>query len=345
VRLLRPRRASRLVLLTLLTLVPVGSRLASPAPCAAQPDRARDGIQAAEAPAGTAADTGDTRQAALVIAEGSVARSQVVALGRDVVVAGEALSDVAAFNGTVRVTGHVTGDLIVLNGDARIAAGARVGGDVFVLGGRVEAAPGAIIDGRTVAHPTASSAWLTLLEGPSVGLGGTSALILGTKLALMAAWMALALLVFAASGRQVLATSATVRREPFRCFVVGLTGVLALVLTGVAFAAVAPPLASAPLLVLVVLFALLLKLWGMVAVFHALGAWAVSALRKRRPLALNAATTGLLILGVAKFVPHLGGWIWTVATLIGVGASLASKFGRQEAWFQMAELERVETAV
>jgi len=327
-----------LPLLALLALlIPVGTTVSSAA-YGAQPMLSESPTEAG--PSAVAAP-----EAALTIAEGSVARSQVVALGRDVVVAGQALSDVAAFNGSVRITGSVTGDLIVLNGDVRIAAGAHVVGDVFVLGGTVEAAPGSRIDGRTVAHPTASSAWLTLLEGPSVGLGGASALVLGTKLALMAAWMALALLVFAASGRQVLATSATVRREPFRCFVVGLTGVLALVLTGVAFGAVAPPLASAPLLVLVVLFALLLKLWGMVAVFHALGAWTVAAFRKRRPLALNAATTGLLILGVAKFVPHLGGGIWTVATLIGVGASLASKFGRQEAWFQMAELERVEPAV
>jgi len=279
---------------------------------------------------------------AMVIRAGSTARRQVVAVGRDVVVAGEALSDVAAFDGSVRVTGRVEGDLIILGGDAQLGPEAKIGGDVFVLGGSVDAAPGAVIEGRTVAHPTASSAWLTLLEGPSLGLGGGSPLVLGTKLALMAAWMALTLLLFASFGRQVLATSSTVLREPIRCFGIGLTGVLALVLTAVALGVVAPPLAGAPLLVLIILFALMLKLWGMVAVFHALGTWAITGLRHRRPLALNAATAGLLLLGVAKFVPHLGAWLWTVATLIGVGASLASKFGRQEAWFQMAELERPE---
>lgn len=277
---------------------------------------------------------------ALVIRAGSIARRQVVAVGRDVVVAGEALSDVAAFDGSVRVTGRVAGDLIILGGEVELGPEAKVGGDVFVLGGSVDAAPGAVIEGRTVAHPTASSAWLTLLEGPSLGLGAGSPLVLGTKLALMAAWMALTLLLFASFGRQVLATSSTVLREPIRCFGIGLTGVLALVLTAVALGVVAPPLAGAPLLVLIVLFGLMLKLWGMVAVFHALGTWAVNGLRHRRPLALNAATAGLILLGVSKFVPHVGAWIWTVATLIGVGASLASKFGRQEAWFQMAELER-----
>lgn len=277
---------------------------------------------------------------ALVIGEGSLARSQVVALGRDLVVAGEALSDVAALNGSVRITGSVAGDVIVLGGGASLGPEARVGGDVFAVGGSVEADPGARIEGRTVAHPTASAAWLMLLDGPALGAGSTAPLVLGAKLALMAAWMALTLLLFAASGREMLATSEAVHREPFRCFVTGLTGVVGLALTAVAFGALAPPVAGAPLLVLVVLFALLLKLWGMVAVFHALGGALLRSARRPRALALNAATAGLLALGVAKFVPVAGAWIWTVATLIGVGASLTSKFGRQEAWFQIAELDR-----
>lgn len=325
------------LLLILYLLTAVVSAVVWAAPASAQGDpRSPDG------PGARQTTEESTEGSALVIRAGSTARRQVVAVGRDVVVAGEALSDVAAFNGSVRVSGRVDGDLIILGGEARLGPEAKVGGDVFVLGGSVDAAPGAMIEGRTVAHPTASSAWLTLLEGPTLGLGANSPLVLGTKLALMAAWMALTLLLFASFGRQVLATSSTVLREPVRCFGIGLTGVLALVLTAIALGVVAPPLAGAPLLVLIVLFALVLKLWGMVAVFHALGTWVVTGLGRRRPLALNAATAGLLVLGVVKFVPHLGAWLWTLATLIGVGASLASKLGRQEAWFQMAELERPE---
>ncbi len=297
------------------------------------------------APAAAAGpDPGAAEPPALVIREGSVARRQVVALGRDVVVAGEALSDVAALNGSVRVAGTVRGDVIVLGGDVHLAGRARVAGDVFALGGTVDAAPGARVEGRTVAHPTAAGAWLTLLEGPSLGLGPGAPLVLATKLALMAAWMALALLLFVTAGREMLATSEAVRREPIRCFVVGLTGVLSLVLTAVAFSVFAPSVAGVPLLVLVGLFALLLKLWGIVAVFHALGARLLGATGRPHALALNAATTGLLVLGAVKLVPAVGAWVWTLATLIGVGASLSSKFGRQEAWFQVTELERPATA-
>lgn len=292
------------------------------------------GAVVADTPAGAPSD------AALLIREGSVARRQVVALGRDVEVAGEALSDVAAIDGAVLVTGTVSGDVVALGGDVTLGPRARVGGDVFALGGTIEAAAGSTVDGRTVSHPTALGTWLTLLEGPSIGAAEASAVILGAKLALMAAWMALTLLLFAAYGREVLATSETLRREPLRCFAVGLTTVLALVLSIVALAAIAPSIAGAPLLVLAVLFALLLKLWGMVAVFHALGGWLLRVARRPGALALNTATAGLLVLGAVKFVPALGAWLWTAATLLGVGAAISSKLGRDEAWFQVGELER-----
>lgn len=272
---------------------------------------------------------------ALVIEEGSVARSQVVALGRDLVVAGEAAADVVSINGSSRITGQVLGDVIVLGGDALLSSTARVDGDVFVLGGRLAAERGARIGGRSVSYPSVSSAWLTLIEGPSLGLAATSPVVLGAKLALLAAWLTLTLLLMATSGRGVLSTSEQVAAEPIRDFVVGFTAVLALLLTALFFSAFAAAFVGVPLLVLVVLLALMLKLWGMVAVFHAVGEWLASKILRRRPLPLNCAVVGLLALGGIKLIPWVGTWVWTVATFIAVGASLSTKFGRREPWFSL----------
>ncbi|HSN88369.1 MAG TPA: hypothetical protein VL025_16530, partial [Thermoanaerobaculia bacterium] len=85
------------------------------------------------------------------------------------------------------------------------------------------------------------------------------------------------------------------------------------------------------------LLALILKLWGMVAVFYALGDWlGRRLLRRRRMRPLNAATLGLVAMGILKFLPYVGIWAWTAATLIGMGAALTTKFGRQEPWFELA---------
>jgi hypothetical protein len=279
--------------------------------------------------------SGRQETAALRIEEGSVTH-QLVGVGRDVVIAGEALADVAALDGSVDVSGRVTGDIIVLRGNVRLASTARVGGDIFVVGGTIRAARGAHTSGRMVSYPKASNAWLTLLEGPSIGLGFASRLVLGAKLALVASWAALLLLFFAASGRQVLETADGVRREPFRSFFIGLTGIISLVLTGLFFSAFARGIIGVPLLVLVALLAMVLKLWGMVAVFLALGDWVCRHLLRRRFRPLNAATVGLLVLGAVKFLPWFGVLAWTTATLIGIGAALSTKFGRREPWFELA---------
>src|SRR5260370_992646 len=101
---------------------------------------------------------------------------------------------------------------------------------------------------------------------PSPPRRAPSRLALGAALALLAAWAALLLLLFAASGRQMLETADDVRREPFLSFFTGLTGVAALVLTGLALTIFLGGLAWAPMLALVALLLLVLKLWGMVAV-------------------------------------------------------------------------------
>jgi hypothetical protein len=275
-------------------------------------------------------------QPALRIVAGSVAHSEVVALGRDVVVEGEVSSDVAVINGDARIDGLVTGDVIVLGGSARLGPTARVDGDVFTVGGEISTSAGANVGGRAVAYPTLGAAWLTLIEGPSLGLAAGSRVVLAAKLALLTAWLALALGLLAVSGRSVLATSQLVGGAPLRSFTTGLTAILALFMIALAVSALVPGVAGAPLVVLVVLFALLLKLWGMVAVFHALGDWLCRVAFKRRLQPLNAATVGLLVLGAIKLVPWAGTLVWWTATFVGVGVALSTKFGRREPWIEPA---------
>jgi hypothetical protein len=274
---------------------------------------------------------------ALYLEAGSVARRQMVGLGRDLRIDGEALSDVAALNGSVDIRGRVAGQVIVLGGNVHLGPHASVDGDVFALGGQISAEPGARLGGRSVSYPDASKAWLSVFEEPSLGLAMGSPVILGIKLALLAAWAALLLLLFAISGREVLETASDAGSEPFRNFFIGLVAILAFTLTAVFLSAVGGDFASVPLLVLLVLVATLLKLWGMVAVFHALGRYISFRLLHRRWRPLNAASLGLIVLGALKFVPYLGIWTWTAASLIGIGASLSTKFGRREPWFDVSE--------
>ncbi len=255
-------------------------------------------------------------------------------VGRDLHIDGEARSHAVALGGSVRIRGSVDGDVIVLDGDALLSGSARVGGDVFVLGGRIEAADGAAIGGRSVAYPEASDLWIALIKGPVVGLSAFSPLVLGANLALLAFWVLVSLLLMGFSRRELLSTSDSVLHEPFYNFFVGLTGIAAMTLTAVFFSAFSGALLGVPLLILVAVAALVLRFWGMVAVFHALGGWLARTLKvEPPPLPLTAATYGLLALGVLKFLPLIGIWTWSIATFIGVGAALSTRLGRREMTF------------
>ena len=130
-----------------------------------------------------------------------------------------------------------------------------------------------------------------------------------------------------------MATSQSIGAQPVRLFFIGLTTILALTLTAVLLSALAAPIAGLPLLILVVLAALVLKLWGVVAVFHAVGSHLLRRFPRLRPNPVNSVLVGLVLLGAFKLIPWVGTWIWTVVTLIGVGGALVTKLGRREPWF------------
>jgi len=279
---------------------------------------------------GTAAADGSA--SALVLEQGAVSRHQIVAVGKDLVVAGEALAGVTALEGSARISGTVAGDVTVMGGDVTLEPTARVGGSVHVLGGHLRLEPGALVEGSSVAYPSFSRAGLTLLEGPSLGMAATSPVVLAAKLGLVAAWLAITLILFVTTGRSLVAASDEIRREPLLCFASGLVAVLALVLTGLLLDALLPSPLSLPLLSIVVVTGIVAKLWGSVAVFHLVGRLVLRALvHGRRPL-LHEALLGVLLLGALKFVPVAGIAIWTAMTLVGVGAALRTRFGRLEGW-------------
>ena len=285
------------------------------------------GCAAAEPPA-------EGVRAALVVEAEAVMRDQLVALGRDLELRGEARSDVVVLSGNARVDGAVAGDVIVLGGDVQLGPTARLRGDVFVLGGEVSAEAGASVEGRTVAWPRAPSSWLVLAEGPLMGHSPLSSAAALLNLALLLAWLLVSVVLAWGFDSSLTVTAGSVLERPFRNFFAGLVAVLAVGLTFAVVSTAAPGLVGVPLLAVCAVAAMVCKLWGTVAVFMAVG----TRLAPNRPqLAgrpLAAVLLGFLALGLVKMAPWLGGWTWTIVTCVGIGAALDSRLGRREPWFE-----------
>ena len=280
-----------------------------------------------------AASAGAAEAPALVLQEGSVARGELVAVGRDLVVAGIAQQDVAAVRGSVSVQGKVEGNVIALGGDVALSSTASVGGSVQALGGTVEMKPGATVQGRVAAYPDASATLLGLIDGPLMGTSWWSRDVMALKVGLIAAWLLWAVLCGMFLPRALRRTAVAFEYGPLRLFSVGVGVVVASFLCLLLAAAVLPLAASLPLVLLIVFVVFGLKLWGVAALSLVVGRPLVAKIKRPLPLILGPLFLGALMLNSLRLVPIVGFVAWMLFSLVAVGAAvldLASQ--RRRSW-------------
>jgi len=158
-------------------------------------------------------------------------------------------------------------------------------------------------------------------------------------LSLLLAWLIAAIVVTLISAREVRYSSVELRASALHCFALGLVALTSFVLTAIALNYL-PSVIGVPLLIALGVFAIVAKIYGAIAVFHAIGtmiagARSREALDRRRWLRgdLAMVLVGVLVLGALRMIPVVGTLIWAVASVFGVGTALATKFGRREPWF------------
>lgn len=241
---------------------------------------------------------------------------------------------VQVYGASVDVRDVIAGDLLVIGGAATFQGDGRVEGNLIHAASRVEGAEGRV---RGKIYPLAS------LEGAAGALTKSAIVV-----SMLVVWLLAAVIVTLMSGREVRFSSVEVRGSALHCFVLGLVAVTSFVLTAIAFSYLVPYVIGIPLLAGLGVFAVLTKVYGMIAVFHAVGAVVAGArsrpqLERRKWLRgdLALVVVGALLLGVARLLPVVGTFIWAIAGIFGIGTALATRFGRREPWFLASGLSRV----
>jgi hypothetical protein len=235
----------------------------------------------------------------LVVPEGETAGTAVVFNG-PVRVEGTVSETLVVFNGRTEITGTVDEDVIVFNGAVVIRSGAEVGGDVITR------EDPQIEDGATVRGDVSDVAGRFDLE--DAWFGGRIAWWIGYTVSTLV--LGLLLLLFAP--RLDGAIVDTVRRR--RGASVGF-GIALFFLTPIAAVLLLVTIVGIPLGLFVLLALALLYTVGYAAGAHALGRMIV----KQPASALLAFLAGLGILRLIALVPFLGGLVWLVASVVGLG--------------------------
>lgn len=252
--------------------------------------------------------------------------SDTYVFGRDARIDEPIAGSLQVYNGNVTVANAIAGDLLVAGGSVTFIGKGRVDGNLIYLASTISGA-----DNRVRGHVY-----------PLLSLEGAAASI--TKNAIVASllllWLIVAVVVTLMSGREVRLSSVEVRTSALHCFVLGLVALTSFVLTAIAFSYLVPYVIGIPLLAALAVFGLLTKVYGMIAVFHAIGT-IVAGSRSRQQLAsrkwfrgdLAMVVIGVLILGAIRLIPVVGTLAWALASVFGVGVALATRFGRREPWF------------
>jgi hypothetical protein len=259
-------------------------------------------------------------------ATGAERKSDAYIFNRDVTISEPVRGTVQVYRGSVTVAEVVEDDLLVLGGTVTFTGRGRVQGNLIHAASTIRNADGRV--GGKI-YPLAS------LEGAAASM---------TKNAIVASlllvWLLTAIVVALMSGREIRFSSTEVRTSALHCFVLGLVALTSFVLTAIAFSYLVPYVIGIPLLAALGVFAILTKVYGMIAVFHAVGT-IVAGPRDRQQLArrkwlrgdLAMVVIGVLILGAVRLLPVVGTIVWGLASIFGVGVALATKFGRREPWF------------
>jgi hypothetical protein len=256
--------------------------------------------------------------AAAAAAAASEPQDQIVLSGTVDVPRGHEVGEVVVLHGTVTVGGVVHGDVVVLDG--RISVTGQVSGAVVAISGPVFVGPNAQIGGDVIVRDT-----LTMKEGATIGgqvRRGTAFTFRSPIRAVgrFASWLAVAsstlilgLLLILGAPRAADAVASVASGAPWVSLGWG-----AAVFVGIPVIAVHSVVS---LLGLPFGFALLLALLLLYSVGYAWSVWALGRLLWKPPRSRALAFVfGWLIVSAVAAIPVVGGIVWLVGSVFGLGA-------------------------
>jgi hypothetical protein len=271
-----------------------------------------------------------------VILAGATRPSDLVSLGRTVVVGGDVEGTVVSMGGEVRISGTVRRDVVVFGADVVLLPGGRVLGDVLAVGGALRSEGGGpapdgtgAVGGRRLTLAALEAAFLAELETSPLSGDGASPLLAAFRLLLLALWLLAGLLLLRATPRRLDAAARTLPSGLARATALGVGAVVTGMLLSALVLATFPAHAALVLMAVVVVVLAAAKVFGLAALFVVLGR-SVAARTRRGSLLFGdpaALAMGLLALGFVSLVPGVGALVWAGASLVGVGLALLTSFG------------------
>jgi hypothetical protein len=239
----------------------------------------------------------------VLVDSGQTTKDVVVADG-DVTVRGTVDGDLVVADGDATIRGRVTGNVVTFAGTAILGRRAHVEGDLRYADKKPKIAPGAQIGGN-----------VKKFKAEDFG-GGAIALQIGIWLAVTISTLVLGLVLLALFPRAADAVARTANARTGRAALIGLLTFFLIPI--VAFIALIT-IVGIPLGI-----GLLLAMLPIYSIAYTTSAFVVGRMVSKQGARILAFIIGLIILRLLALVPFLGGLVWFLATILGLGALLVA---------------------
>ena len=261
-------------------------------------------------------------------AEASSGKS-IVKIGSDVTVeAGQKVHSVVTIGGQITVSGAVEKSVVAVGGSVVLTKTAVVKGSVVSLGGVIVMARDAKVGGE-LTEINSNNLYETMTTALSSEWEGWSWIFAVISLSIFVVILVLALLIAALLPKPVRIVSEAIRENTFKVI---LCGILGLVLIAPLALLLTISIVGIALIPLEVIFVVCSVLLGFIAVGQLIGAKVLRLLKRPEPGIVRETFWGLVILWLIGWIPYVGWMVKAIAIVIGLGATLVSRFGTHRGW-------------
>ncbi|MHB9096848.1 MAG: bactofilin family protein [Syntrophales bacterium] len=262
-------------------------------------------------------------------AAGAAEDKSIIKIGSDVTIeAGQKVRTVVAIGGQITVSGIVEKNVVAVGGSVVLTKTAVVEGNVVALGGVIVIGRDARVDG-SLTEINSSNLYETLTAALSTEWEGWSWIFAIISLSIFLVILVLALLTVALLPKPVRVISEAIRDNTFKVVLCGLLGLVLIAPLALLLTISVVGIALIPLEVIIVACSIVL---GFISVGQLIGGRALHLLKRPNPGMLRETFWGLIILWIIGWVPYIGWMVKALAIVVGLGATLITRFGTHQGW-------------
>jgi hypothetical protein len=255
--------------------------------------------------------------------------TSIVKIGSDVTIEkGQKIHSVVAIGGQITVSGAVEKSVVAIGGSVVLTKTAVVKGNVVSLGGIIVIARDAEVGGD-LTEINSSNLFETLTTALSSEWEGWSWIFAVISLSIFLVILVLALLIAALLPKPVRIVSEAIHENTLKVILCGILGLVLIAPLALLLTISVVGIALIPLEVIVVVCSVLL---GFIAVGRIIGRKFLSLLKRPNPGIVRETFWGLLILWLIGWIPYIGWMVKAIAIVIGLGATLVTRFGTHQGW-------------